>query len=118
MPPALAESVSPVRVAVGSAVAAIALVLAAVDALTPTPVFLAGVVLLSVVVALQGVKPFGDTVAYHLLQAAAFAGYALVLAAQGERTVVTVVVGAAGVVGLGHYGRAARREGLWATPDR
>lgn len=70
--PSQIKSISPFGVAPGVAFALFALALIKLGYYQPSTAALVATVFLAIVLALQGLRPFGDTVAYHLFQSAAF----------------------------------------------
>ena len=115
--PSLVESVSPRRVAVGVLIGLLAAALVAFEDYRPAPPVAVAVVLLVLVVAARGLRPFGDTVAYHLLQAAVFAYFGLAVAVAEGLTLLPAVFTLIGVAGLLNYGWRAARRGVWTVAE-
>lgn len=117
--PSLVDSVSYSRVALGGSFGLLVLVLVAFDIYSPPLPVAAALVALAVVLAARGLHPFGETVGYYVLQAAAFGGWgvAVLLTEHGGVRFVPTVFAAAGAIGVLHYGRKALRRGLWAPVD-
>lgn len=112
MPPTI-ESISPFEVSLGGLVAVLLVALVGLGYYRPSPVALVATVFLAFVVALRGLKPFGDTIAYHLLQAGAFAFWGSIVTATEEQSLISVVFIIVGLIGILYYGRQAIYQGLW-----
>lgn len=115
----LVDSVSYPQVALGAAVGLLALALVALDVYSPPlPVALA-ITVLALVLAARGLRPFGGTVGYHVLQAAAFGcwGAAVLLTDFGGLRAVPAVFVVAGSIGVLYYGRLAVQRGPWSPID-
>lgn len=113
--PSLVESVSPIEAAPGAAVALLAAVTVGIGYYRPSPPAAAALVLLSGVLVARGLRPFGETVAYHLLQAAAFVAFGLTVVATGSVTAVAAAAVVVGGVGVLNYGWRGARNGLWTS---
>ncbi|MFB6130955.1 MAG: hypothetical protein ABEJ28_09060 [Salinigranum sp.] len=109
------DAVSFRRVVLGLSVGVLGAVLVGAGLYSPTPAVAGATALLSVVLAAQGLLPFGDTVAYHVLQGATFALWGLALFVGGQLGLVSGAVTAVGLLGTLNYGVRALREGPWTT---
>lgn len=108
------KSVSPRRIAVGLGFGCLAAGLAAFGHYRPSLPVAVAVVVLVVVIAARGLRPFGDTVAYYLLQALVFAAFGATVVVAEDSTLVAVLFTLIGVVGVVNYGWQAVRRGVWA----
>jgi len=115
--PSQIESISPFRVVLGVAFALFALALIELGYYRPSTAALVATVLLVISIASQGLRPFGDTVAYYLLQAATFAFWGITMIATVEVTIISAVFAVSGLIGILNYGRRAKREGIWSIVD-
>lgn len=111
--PSQIKSISPLRVGLGVIVALLAVALVGLGYYQPSLAVLVATAFLALAVALQGMKPFGDSIAYHLLQAAAFAFWGAMVIVTEELTLIPVVFVVVGVSGIFNYGRQAVRKGIW-----
>ncbi|MFC4449884.1 hypothetical protein [Halorussus aquaticus] len=116
--PSQFSSVSPKEVAGGVVVAFVAVALAASGYYRPSLPVAASIVLLVGVTAAHGLKPFGDTVAYHLLQAGAFAVYGLAVVVTEDVSVLAAFLVVVGLLGVSNYAWKAARRGIWTTVGR
>ncbi|NEU56805.1 hypothetical protein [Halorussus sp. MSC15.2] len=116
--PSQLSSVAPKEVAGGVVVVLVAVALVAFDYYQPSLPVAASIVLLAGVTAVSGLKPFGDTVAYHLLQAGAFAVYGLVVVVTEGLSVLPALFVVVGLVGVSNYAWKAARRGIWRTVGR
>jgi|SRR6056297_1162522 len=115
--PSQIESISFVRTALGIAFALFALTLIELGYYHPSMTALVATAFLAISLASQGLRPFGDTVAYYLLQAATFAFWGISMVATVEVTIISAVFAVSGLIGILNYGRQAVREGIWSTVD-
>lgn len=115
----LAESISYPQAALGGAIGLLVLGLVALDVYAPPFPVAVAVIALAVVLAARGLRPFGETVGYSVLQAAAFGGWgvAVLLSESGGLRVVPAVFAVAGTIGVLYYGRLAVRRGPWEPID-
>ncbi|CCQ35148.1 hypothetical protein PNP85_09530 [Halobacterium salinarum] len=113
--PSQIESISPLGVGLGIGVAIVAVALVGLDYYQPAPAALIATVLLAFAVALHGVKPFGESIAYHLLQAAAFAVWGTIVIITDDLTFIPAVFVVIGLIGVLNYGWQAVQRGIW-TP--
>jgi hypothetical protein len=113
--PSLIESVSPFRIAAGIGVAALTVALSVFDFYTPSSIVAVSIVFLLLVVTLRGLKPFGDTVGYRLLQAGAFTVWGITVLVFEETLVIPVIFIVLGSIGILYYGWKGNQKGIW-TP--
>ena len=80
----------------------------------PSSPIAAGVfIFLVLVVALTGLKPFGDMVAHALLQATVFAAWALIELFIGNTNVILMILAVGGFISVLRHGRYVMHQGLW-----
>lgn len=113
--PSQIESISLLGVGLGIGVAIVAVALVGLDYYQPSPAALVATVLLTLVVALQGVKPLGESIAYHLLQAATFAVWGMIVVITDDLAFIPAVFLIIGLIGVLNYGWQAVHQGIW-TP--
>ncbi|SEV88219.1 hypothetical protein [Halobacterium jilantaiense] len=113
--PSLVKSVSPIRVAFGVGITVLLVVLVGSNYVQSQPVVLIATVLLGLIVAAQGLQPFGETVGYMLLLSGGFACWGLTALISEELTVTSAGFVAAGCIGLLYYLSRAIQQGVW-TP--
>ena len=107
------ESVSPFRIGLGIAVGFLTIVLVGLGYYQPSLPVAVAITLLSLVLAAGGLQPFGDTLAYYLLQGAMFTVFGLTIMIAEEVTLIAAVLTVVGFVGVLNYGRQAVRYGIW-----
>jgi hypothetical protein len=113
--PSQIESISPLGIGLGIGVAIVAITLVGLGYYQPSQAALIATVFLALTVALQGVKPFGESIAYHLLQAATFAVWGAIVIITDDLTFIPAVFAIIGLIGVLNYGWQAVQRGIW-TP--
>ena len=111
------ESISHLEVGLGVGVAILAIALVGLGYYQPSPAALIATVLLAIAVALQGVKPFGESIAYHLLQAVAFAVWGAIMIITDDLTFIPAVFLIIGLIGVLNYGWQAVQRGIWTPTE-
>ena len=79
-----------------------------------TPLAAAAIVLLSLIVAVHGLKPFGDTVGYQVLLSAVWIPFGIIWFIT-EGSVLPLLLAAVSILGALFYARRATKHGVW-TP--
>jgi hypothetical protein len=115
--PSQIESISLFRVALGVAFALFALAVIELGYYHPSTAALVATILLAISITSQGLRPFGDTVAYYLIQAATFAFWGIMMMVTVKVTIISAVFAVSGLIGILNYGCRAKREGIWSTVD-
>lgn len=78
-----------------------------------SPIVIGIFVLLVLVVALTGLKPFGDMEAHALLQATAFTAWALAELFIGDVNIILTALAVGGFISVLRHGRYVTHQGLW-----
>lgn len=111
----LIKSDSLLPLGLGALIGVFAIVLVLLEQYEPSPLTTFAIVLLTLVIAAQGLKPFGETVGYQILQALVFAFVGVAEVATGELNTLAVVFILVGCAGFLYYGSQARRRGVWES---
>jgi len=110
----LVKSVSPIRAAFGLGIVVLLVALVGGNYVQLQPVVLIATVLLGLIVAAQGLRPFGETVGYMFLLYGGFACWGLTILIREELTVTSAGFVVGGCIGLLYYLPQAIQQGVWA----
>ena len=111
----LIKSISLLPLGFGALIGVFAMVLVSLGQYQPSPLTTFAIVLLTLVVAAQALKPFGETVGYQIIQALVFTFVGVAETTTGEFNTLAVVFILVGCAGFLYYGFQVSRRGVWES---